>query len=326
MKVIIPLAGKGTRLRPHTHSKPKPLIKVGGKAVLGHILDRLKGIDISEVIFITGEMEEQIKHYVSSSYNFKTRYIHQHELLGDGYAIGLAADYADEDVLIIFVDTIFDTDLSIIKKSKGEGIIWVKQTDNPERFGIVTLEQGYIKNIEEKPKHPASNLAVIGLYYFKNPKILFKYITEIINKKETTSSEYRLADAIGLMIKDGIKLEAPEVEVWADCGKPETLLETNRYLLSNGHSKEIKTSNSVIIPPVYIEETAVIENSIIGPYVSIAGNCTIKNSMIRDSIIDQNSIVENCALRNSLIGDSAVIKDTFRKLNVGDNSEIDFGK
>lgn len=326
MKVIIPLAGKGTRLRPHTHSKPKPLIKVAGKAVLGHILDRLKEIEVSEVIFITGDMGEQIKNYVDTRYSFKTRYIHQHELLGDGYAISLAADYIDEDVLIIFVDTIFKTDLSIIKKAKGEGIVWVKQTDNPERFGIVTLEKGFIKQIEEKPKNPISNLAVIGLYYFKDPKMLFKYINEIINKKTTTNAEYRLADAMGLMIKDGIKLEAPEVDVWADCGKPETLLETNRYLLSNGHSKEIKTTNSVIIPPVYIEETAIIENSIIGPYVSIAGNCTIKNSMIKDSIIDQNSYVENCALRGSLIGDSAIIKDTFRKLNVGDNSEIDLGK
>lgn len=326
MKVIIPLAGKGTRLRPHTHSKPKPLIKVAGKAVLGHILDRLKGQDISEIVFITGDMGEQIQTYVAKNYSYKTRYVHQHELLGDGFALSLARDFIDEDVLIIFVDTIFETDLSIIKHSKGDGIVWVKQTDNPERFGIVTLQDGFIKEIVEKPKHPQSNLAVIGLYYFKDSSKLFSYIGELINKKTTTNSEYRLADAIGMMIKDGMQLQAPEVDVWADCGKPETLLETNKYLLTNGNSKEIKTHNSVIIPPVYIEAGVIIENSIIGPNVSIAGNCIIKNSMIKDSILDQNSFVENCALRGSLIGDSALIKDTFRKLNVGDNSEIDFGK
>lgn len=328
MKVIIPLAGKGTRLRPHTHSKPKPLIKVAGKAVLGHILDRLKNLDISEITFITGEMGEQIKEYIGKHYSFKTRFIHQHELLGDGYAISLAADEGNEDVLIVFVDTIFDTDLSIIKRIKGEGIVWVKQTDNPERFGIVTVKNGFITQIEEKPKNPVSNLAVIGLYYFKNAKTVFKYLAEIINRKTTTNAEYRLADAMALMIKDNIKLEAPEVDVWADCGKPETLLETNRYLLNNGQGNGAKATsvNTVIIPPVYIDASAKIENSIIGPNVSIAGNCSIKNSMIQDSIIDQNSKVENCALRGSLIGDSAVIRDTFRKLNVGDNSEIDFGK
>ncbi len=328
MKVIIPLAGKGTRLRPHTHSKPKPLIKVAGKAVLGHILDRLKGLDITEITFITGEMGEQIRQYVEKHYSFKARYIHQHELLGDGYAISLAAGIEDEDVLIVFVDTIFETDLSIIRKCKGEGIVWVKQTENPERFGIVTLHNGFIAQIEEKPKNPASNLAVIGLYYFRDSKLVFKYLSEIINRKTTTNHEYRLADAMALMIKDGIKLEAPEVDVWADCGKPETLLETNRYLLSNGHGngKEAKTVNSVILEPVYIDPTARIEHSIIGPNVSIAGNCQIRHSMIQDSIIDQNSHVEHCALRSSLIGDSAIIKDNFRKLNVGDNSEIDFGK
>jgi glucose-1-phosphate thymidylyltransferase len=328
MKVIIPLAGRGTRLRPHTHSKPKPLIKVAGKAVLGHILDTLKGLAIEEIIFITGAMQEQIEDFVSSHYKYRTTYMQQEELLGDGYAINLAKNLVKGDVLIIFVDTIFKGDLSVINKLKEEGIVWVKQTKTPERFGVVVLDKDKnITKIVEKPKTFVSNLAVIGLYYFKDSTKMFSYLNKIIKKKKTSSGgEYRLADAIELMITDGIKLQAREVDVWADCGKPETLLSTNRYLLNHGHERTAPTKNSVIIPPVYIGEEVTVVNSIIGPHVSIAKKCVIINSIIKDSIIDQNSIIENSALNKSLIGDSALIKDTFRKVNVGDNSEIDLSE
>ncbi len=326
MKAIIPLAGVGTRLRPHTHTKPKPLIKVAGKAVLGHILDRLKAIEgsIEEVIFVTGEMGEQIEAYVSKNYNFKARYIEQDRLLGDGYAVNLAKEFIEEDVLIVFVDTIFETDLNVIKGNKADGIVWVKETDTPERFGIVQLENGFIKKIVEKPSEFISNLAVIGLYYFRDGKRMMAYLDKAIKNGVTSKGEYRMADAISLMIQDGIKLESAEVKVWADCGKPETLLETNRYLLSNGRHKEIKGKNSVIIPPVYIEEDARIENSIIGPYVSVAAGCNINGSIIRDSIIDQGSVIENAVIEGSLVGNYAVVKGRFKKLNVGDSSQVDF--
>ncbi|MCP3682742.1 MAG: NTP transferase domain-containing protein [bacterium] len=328
MKVIIPLAGKGTRLRPHTHSKPKPLIKVAGKAVLGHILDSLKELKPEEIVFITGDMDNKIKDYVEKNYDFKTDYIKQDDLIGDGFAVNLAKENVTSgDVLIVFVDTIFKTDLSKIKDLKGDGICWVKETDTPERFGVVVLENDYITKIVEKPKEPVSNLAVIGLYYFKDSKVLFESLNEIIEQKRTSAGgEYRIADALALMIEKGNKFEALSADVWADCGKPETLLSTNRYLLEHGHSNDPHNGQSVFVKPVFIDKTAKIENSIIGPFVSIGAGCKITNSIILESIIDDNSIVENAALQNSLVGEGAVIKDTFRKLNVGDNSELNFGK
>ena len=324
MKVIIPLAGKGTRLRPHTFSKPKPLLRVAGKSVLGHIIDKLKPLDVEEIIFITGDMQEKIEEYVSSNYKYKARYIKQDELLGDGYAINLAKEYVKEDVLIIFVDTIFETDLSKIKKINSDGVVWVKEVDDPRRFGVVVLKNDHITKIVEKPDEPISNLALIGLYYVKNSSLMFHCLDEIIKCDLRSKGEFRLADALGLMIKNGAKLNALEVDKWLDCGKPETLLSTNRYLLSHGFNKEIKTKNSVVISPVYIEDKVKIENSIIGPYASIASGCVIKNSIVKDSIVGENAVIENAALNKSLVGDSALIKDTFRKVNVGDNSEIDF--
>jgi len=324
MKVIIPLAGKGTRLRPHTFSKPKPLLKVAGKAVLGHIIDKLKPLDVEEIIFITGDMQEKIEEYVNSNYKYKARYIKQDKLLGDGYAISLAKEYVKDDVLIIFVDTIFETDLSKIKNVKSDGVVWVKEVDDPRRFGVVVLKNDHIEKIVEKPDEPISNLALIGLYYVKNSSLMFHCLDELIKCNLKSKGEFRLADALGLMIKNGAKLNALEVDKWLDCGKPETLLSTNRYLLKNGFNREIKTKNSVIISPVYIEDKVKIENSIIGPYASIASGCVIKNSILKDSIVGDNAIIENAALDKSLIGDTALIKDTFRRVNVGDNSEIDF--
>ena len=324
MKVIIPLAGKGTRLRPHTFSKPKPLLRVAGKAVLGHIIDKLKPLDVEEIIFITGDMQEKIKEYVNSNYKYKARYIKQDELLGDGYAINLAKEYVKEDVLIVFVDTIFETDLSKIKNVKSDGVVWVQEVDDPRRFGVVVLKNDHIEKIIEKSDEPISNLAIIGLYYIKNSSLMFHCLDELIKCNLRSKGEFRLADALGLMIKNGTRLNALEVDQWLDCGKPETLLSTNRYLLKNGFNKEIKTTNSVIIGPVYIEDKVKIENSIIGPNASIASGCVIKNSIVKDSIVGENAVIENAALNKSLVGDSALIKDTFRKINVGDNSEIDF--
>jgi glucose-1-phosphate thymidylyltransferase len=324
MKVIIPLAGKGTRLRPHTFSKPKPLLRVAGKAVLGHILDKLKPLDVEEIIFITGDMQEQIKQYINDNYDYPAKYIKQEELLGDGYAINLAADYVKDDVLIIFVDTLFQTDLSKIKDIKSDGALWVQEVDDPRRFGVVVLENSHIKEIVEKPDEPISNLAIIGLYYIKNSELMFHCLNEIIKTNIRSKGEFRLADALGLMIKNDARLEAIEVDKWLDCGKPETLLSTNKYLLSDGFSKEAKTKDSVIINPVYIEDNVTIENSIVGPYASVASGCVIRNSIVKDSIVGERAVIENAALNKSLIGDNAIIKDTFRKLNVGDNSEIDF--
>lgn len=323
IKIIIPLAGKGTRLRPHTHTKPKPLVNVAGKPVLGHILDKLKNLDVEEIVFITGDMEDQVKKYVSKHYDYKTKYLKQTELLGDGHAINMAKNEVSGEVMIIFVDTLFVRDIKTdIETLTQDGIVWTNKTDDPKRFGIVTLEAGVITDIEEKPEHPKSDLALIGLYYFKDAKIVFKYLNKVLEEKVSTGGEYRLADAMNLMIKDGINLTSRTVDKWLDCGVPKTLLETNKYLLEHGLIKQGKPVNSIVIEPVYIDETAEISNSVIGPNVSIGKYAIIKGCVVKNSIIDRKAYLENLNLEDSLIGKETVLIETPKHLNVGDNTQI----
>ena len=323
MKVIIPLAGKGTRLRPHTHTKPKPLIHIAGKPVLGHIIDKLEKLPIEEIVFITGDMEDQIKTYVTKNYPYKTAFIKQEKRLGDGHAISLAKEHIDKDVLVIFVDTLFDTDLSILNNFTDDGIVWTKEVEDYQRFGVVVLNpEGHITKVVEKPTEPISKLCIIGLYYFKDGVNMMNTLHDNIKKGVKSKGEFRLADAIETMITQGKKIQAPTVNVWADCGKPETLLETQQWLLDNGKHAVEPVENSVIIPPVYIEKGAQIQNSIIGPYVSIASGVQVKNTIIKNSIITNNAIVQEAQLKDSIIGEDAIVKYYSHKLNVGDHSEI----
>lgn len=324
MKVIIPLAGFGTRLRPHTYTKPKPLVSVAGKPVLGHILDKLTNLEIEEIIFIVGYLGDQIRDYVAANYQFPSRYIEQKELKGQAHAIYLAKEHIPGPVLIIFVDTIFETDLSTIAQEPADGIIYVKEVDDPRRFGVVITENGLITKLVEKPISPVSNLAVIGLYYVKDSQMMIECIAELIQKDIKTQGEYFLADALQLMIDRGASFVARTVEVWEDCGKPETVLHTNRYLLEHGGAQEIETENSVLIPPVYIAKTAMIKDSVIGPYVSVAGGAVIVRSIIRDSIINEFAHIEDANLSQSLIGKDAVVRGSSQRLNVGDSSQVDF--
>ena len=327
MKVIIPLAGRGTRLRPHTHTKPKPLVTVAGKPVLGHVLDMLDGLAIEEIVFIVGYLGEQIEAYVSEHYDFPARYIEQKELKGQAHAIGLAREHVDGPVLIIFVDTIADADLSLPDRVDADGVIYVKEVDDPRRFGVVTLdERGYIRRFVEKPEEPVSNLAVIGMYYLRDSELMFACIDELIRRNIQTKGEYFLADALQLMVDRGARLIASTVEVWEDCGTPEAVLHTNRYLLERGKGNDgpFQAENTVIIPPVYIHPSAQIRNSVIGPYVTVAAGCQIEESIIRDSIIDEGSIITACMLAQSLIGKEAFVKGRYRRLNVGDSASVDF--
>ena len=324
MKVIIPLAGFGTRLRPHTYTKPKPLVNVAGKAVLGHILDKLAGLNVEEIIFITGYLGEQIEAYVSTHYDFPARYVEQKELKGQAHALYLAREYVRGPVLIIFVDTIFETDLTDLERITTDGILYVKEVEDPRRFGVAVLEDGRVTRLIEKPTTMEHNLAVIGVYYLRDAEWLMQAIEELIARDIKTQGEYFLADALQLMIDQGANLIARRLEVWEDCGKPETLLHTNRYLLDHGHDQIAPTENSIIIPPVYIAETATVVNSIIGPYVTIANEAVIKHSIIRDSIIDERSHIEGAMLSGSLIGRDARVTDSFERLNVGDSSQVDF--
>lgn len=340
MKAIIPLAGFGTRLRPHTYTKPKPLVNVAGKPVLGHILDKLLDLDIEEILFITGYLGDQIEQYVSTHYHFPARYVEQKELKGQAHAIWLAREHVQGPVLIIFVDTIFEADLKPLENVASDGVIYVKEVEDPRRFGVVTVEDGYITRFVEKPAEPVSNLAVIGVYYLKQSGLLFDCIDELIARDIQTKGEYFLADALQLMVERGARLDAWTVDVWEDCGTPEAVLHTNRYLLRKVEHVEPATDSSIIVPPAYVDPTARleksvvgpfvhvgagchIESSIVGPYVSLAEKAQVHRSIITDSVINKGAQIQDAMLTRSLIGEAARVRGNFESLNVGDSSQVD---
>jgi glucose-1-phosphate thymidylyltransferase len=328
MKLVLPVAGKGTRLRPHTFSKPKSLVAVAGKTVLQHVIDSLKKITIDEFILITDDNGHIIQDFVSKNYpELNATYIPQKELLGPAHAVSLAQSRIKEgdDLLVVFNDTLFITDLTRIPRlCEGlDGLIYSKEVENYQRFGVNVMEEGVVVDMVEKPDKPISKLAQVGLYYLKDGKKFMDYIQKAIELKLTVKGEYYLPDVFKLMIKDGMKLGAPEIEEWLDCGKPETLLQTNRFLLERSTSSHICIEGCVIIPPVFIHPSARVKHSVLGPYASIGMNCVVKDSIIRDSVINRNSTLKNAVLEGSIVGDSVELTGQFQRLNIGDNSMID---
>ena len=328
MKVILPVAGKGTRLRPHTFTKPKSLVRVAGKTVLQHVIDGLAKVDVEEYIIITDKNGHIIKQFVDEHYpDIKVTYVTQTELLGPAHAVSLASPRIMEgdDVLVVFNDTLFVTDLTRIHIlcRDLDGLIYSKEVEDYKRFGVNVMKDGVIVDMVEKPDQPVSKLAQVGLYYLKNGRQFMDYINRAIQNDLRTKGEFYLPEVFKLMIKDGLKLGAPEIEEWLDCGKPETLLETNRYLLERATGNHIFIEGCVIIPPVSIHPSAEVKHSVIGPYVSIAENCEINESIIRNSVINPNSILHNVMLDESLIGDAVELAGQSQRMNIGDNSVID---
>jgi glucose-1-phosphate thymidylyltransferase len=325
MKVIVPVAGKGTRLRPHTHTKPKSLVRVAGKPILGHLIDRIRSLPMEELILIIDpdeSKEASIRQFLDATAPVAVRYVRQTELKGPAHAIFLARQYIDQDVLIIFNDTLFDADLSQIGTHQADGIIWVREVDDPRRFGLVELEGDRIVRLVEKPEVPPSNLAMIGMYYLKDGPGLMQRIERVMHAGRTVKGEFYLPDPLQLMLDEDYHLEAATVQGWYDCGTIEALLDTNRVLLENGHQRLIDTSESVIIPPVCIEAGAQIRRSVIGPYVSIASQAVVEHSIISDSIINEGAMVHDALLQRSLIGEHAFVKGGYKRLNVGDSSAV----
>ena len=328
MKLILPVAGKGTRLRPHTFSKPKSLVSVAGRTVLQHVIDSLKKLPVDEFIIITDENGQKIKDYVSANYpDLNATYIPQKELLGPAHAVALADPKINQgdDVLVVFNDTLFVTDLGRIPRlcEDLDGLIYSKEVENYQRFGVNVMKDGIIVDMVEKPDEPVSKLAQVGLYYLKDGKTFMNYIKKAIEQNLTVKGEFYLPDVFRLMIKDGLKLGAPEIEEWLDCGKPSTLLQTNRFLLERSTKSHICIEGCVIIPPVFIHPTAKVTHSVIGPYASIGRNCEVNDSVIRDSIINPDSILNNAMLEKSIVGDFVELTGQFQSLNIGDNSMID---
>jgi len=320
---VIPVAGVGTRLRPHTYTQPKVLLHVAGKPILAHILDDLPRLGIREVVLVVGYMGELIQEYVAKKYpSLKVHYAQQPERLGLGHAVSLAASHAgDRPVLVILGDTVFEADLDSVVKGRTHSI-GVKPVEDPHRFGIVELNgDGHVARMVEKPEHPASNLAITGIYFFPHGAPLFTALEELQRKNIRTRGEFQLTDAMQLMLEKGEVITTFPVEGWYDCGKTETLLETNRVLLSRiGERREI--AGSVVHAPISVAKDAVIENCILGPHASVAAGARLKNAVVRDSIINENAVVEDILIESSVIGDNAVVRGAFKRLNVGDSSEV----
>jgi glucose-1-phosphate thymidylyltransferase len=330
MRIIIPMAGYGTRLRPHTWSKPKPLVTVAGKPVLGHVLDTFATLpSIDEVVFVVGYLGEMVQEYVARAYpHLRARYVEQHEMLGQSHAIWLAREGLAGPMLMVFVDTLIETDLSGLPEEKAEAVAWVKQTEDPRRFGVAELgPDGLVRRLVEKPQDLTNNLAVVGFYYFRQAERLLAAIDEQMQRGTRFGSEYYLADAINIMLEQDLKMRAQTVEVWQDCGKPETMLKTNRYLLDHGRDNSNEAAarpGVVIVPPVFVDPSAEVMHSVIGPHVSIGADCVIRQSVIQDSIIDAGSQIVDSTLAQSLIGRDARVLGRHRTLNVGDSSEVGF--
>ncbi len=322
MKVIIPVAGIGRRLRPHTHTAPKPLIHVAGKPILGHILDALQGLSPEQVLFVVGHMGERIIDYVRDQYEYDTVFIEQTNLLGLGYAVYMALEQItdDTDVLILLGDTITDIDLPTFVKA-GSNVVGLKAVDDPQRFGIAEIEGGRIARLVEKPEQPQSNLAVVGVYYFTDTRKLRAELKHLIENDITTRGEYQITDAMQRMIDSGCTLVPFEIEHWYDCGKKETLLATNRALLTHSPSA-LAGEGAVLIPPVYVAPDAVVEQAIVGPFVSIGSGAEVRDCIVRNSIISAGAHVSDVLLDNSIVGTGAKIRGHFKRFNIGDDSEV----
>jgi glucose-1-phosphate thymidylyltransferase len=323
MKAVIPVAGIGKRLRPHTFTIPKALLNVAGKPILGHIVDSLIDMGVDELIPIIGYKGELIREYLDRSYDIPITYVLQQEQKGIAHAVSLTREHADDEELIIILgDTIIKTDFTKIPKS-GAFVLGVREVSDPKRFGICEVEDGFITSIVEKPDEPRSNIALIGLYYFKNSKGLFAACEKIIGKAITTKGEYQITDALQLMIREGIRFKPYHIDGWFDCGKVETLLETNRILLDDMETNDGR-EGSIVIQPCYIDKDSIIENSIIGPYVTVARESEIHHSIIENSILNEGSKLENVILRESVVGAYAEVTGRGSSLNVSDHSQIDY--
>ncbi|MDR7485175.1 MAG: sugar phosphate nucleotidyltransferase [Armatimonadota bacterium] len=325
MKAIIPVAGVGRRLRPHTHTQPKALMHVAGRPILGHILDELVAAGIDEVVLVVGHLGEKVEEYVRSRYAIPAHFVEQAEPLGNGHAIYVAREHLDGDgVLIIMGDTIIKADLSRVLALE-ESAIGIQEVADPRRFGVVEVSDGLVRRLVEKPEVPPSNLAVVGLYLIRQPRLLREALERMVAERRQVRGEYWLADALQMMVESGVPMRTFRTSGWYDCGTPEALLEANRELLAAEAPAVPTAPGAVVLPPSYVDPTAEVEGSVIGPYTSIAEGARVRHSVIRDSIINAEAIVEGVLLEHSIIGEHASVTGRAARINLGDSSEVVVG-
>ena len=330
MKAIIPVAGAGTKLRPHTYTQPKALIPLAGKTILSIIVDQLKDAGITDFIFIIGYLGEKIQDFVTNQYPELTcHFITQNERYGTGHAIDLTKSIVgDDEVLIVLGDTIAEYDIQEVMNSP-HSMLGVKKVDDPRNFGVAEInEEGFISRVVEKPAIPKSNMALVGVYKIRETATLFNCLKKIQENNIRTYDEFNLTDALECMIQQGAKFRAIKVQNWFDCGKKESLLESNAILLKKfggNVNQEHGFKNSIIIPPVSIGDGCIIQNSVIGPNVAIGDNTILNHTIVKDSIIGAYSNLFEIVLNSSLIGSDADVRGGSRNLNIGDNTAIDLG-
>ncbi|RMG57579.1 MAG: glucose-1-phosphate thymidylyltransferase [Bacteroidetes bacterium] len=329
MKAVIPVAGIGSNLRPHTHTQPKPLIPVAGKPILGHIIDNLIEAGVTQQVFIVGYLKEKIETYVADQYGdqIEAEFVVQTPRRGLAHAIWTAREKlaGEPEILIVLGDTIFGEDTGKVLATTGS-VLAVHQVDDPREFGIAMLdEQMRVKRVIEKPQIPTSNLALVGLYKIVEVELLLSVLDSMMEEERPPEGEYLLTDALMQMIRQGVRFRTHTVTNWFDCGRKQTLLETNRILLGRQKgSLADRFPGSVIIPPVFIAEGCTITSSIIGPYVAIGEYASITNSIVRNSILGAYTELDYIILNNSVIGNDTLLRGKSNSINIGDNAEIDF--
>jgi glucose-1-phosphate thymidylyltransferase len=329
MKAVIPLAGKGTRLRPHTHHTPKPLLKVGGKPVLAYILDDLLAVGVHEMVFIVGYLRDAMERWIAREYpQIRAHYVLQEVQDGTAGAVGLAEPFIDEELLIVFADAVLEVDYGLVRDldSRYGGVIWAKEVEDYQRFGvIVTAEDGTMARIVEKPSEPVSKLANIGLYYIRDHELLYRGIRETLAAPPGPSGEFYLTDAFQYMVDHGCKILTAPVEGWWDAGKPETLLETNGHLVATrrgGVDPQATVEDAEIVQPVRIEADVVVRGGSVGPHVTLEKGARLFESRVQNSVVGESAALDRVDIYDSIVGAHAVLRDVHGTLSVTDHSVV----
>lgn len=322
MDIIMPVAGLGTRLRPQTWTKPKPLVSVAGKPMLSHVLERILMLEPEKIIFITGFLGTHIEEWARANIDIPVVFVEQPEMKGQTDAIIRARDLARGDALILFPDMLFEADFSQLAHTDADVVMFTKEVEDPSALGIAVVENGQIVKLIEKPQEPISNLAVIGIYYIRSMPDLYEAIEEQMERGISLKNEYFIADAIQIMIERGAKVISMPVTDWEDCGNVPNLLSTNRFLLARGAAEGGNSTASIIVQPSAVAPDATVESSIIGPYASIGPGAIVRHSIVRDSIVEDRAFVEDALVEGSLVGRRAHVRGIARSANIGDDSVV----